>query len=206
MNPKVDEYLIDGCGRCPLFRTPECKVNFWREEMKRLRSIVLQCGLTEEVKWGIPCYTLENQNVLTISALKNYCAIGFFKGVLLQDAQGILSRPGENSQSSRLIRFTNVREIDDLELTLREYIREAIEVEKKGLKVDFKAKSELVLPDELIKKFEELPALQTAFTALTPGRQRGYVLYFAAAKQSKTRASRIEKCIPDILEGRGLHD
>jgi uncharacterized protein YdeI (YjbR/CyaY-like superfamily) len=206
LNPKVDVYLSDGCGRCPLGGTSECKVNNWRKELKRLRAIVLDCGLTEELKWGIPCYTFEKSNIVVISAFNDYCSISFFKGALLKDAKRILEKPGENTQSARLIRFTTVQEIASIESTLKDYIIEAIEVEQKGLKVDFKAKFEFVIPDELQKQFEEQPSLETAFNSLTPGRQRGYILYFAAAKQSQTRTSRIEKCVADILEGRGLHN
>lgn len=206
LNPKVDKYLADGCGRCPLMATPQCKVNAWPKELKQLRMIVLDCGLTEEVKWGVPCYTYEKNNVLVVSAFKEYSSLSFFKGALLRDPNGILVKPGENSQSARLVRFTSVREIKALEPILKSYILEAIEVEKNGLKVDFKAKTELVIPEELQKKFDALPALQAAFTSLTPGRQRGYILHFSAAKQSKTREARIEKCIPQILEGRGMMD
>ncbi len=206
MNPKVDVYLRDGCGRCPLGGTSECKVNNWRKELKRLRAIVLDCGLTEELKWGIPCYTFEKSNIVVIGAFNDYCSISFFKGALLKDGKRILEKPGENTQSARLIRFTTVQEIVSIESTLKEYIIEAIEVEQKGLKVDFKAKFELVIPDELRKKFDEQSSLETAFNSLTPGRQRSYILYFSAAKQAQTRASRIEKCVAGILEGRGLHD
>ena len=206
MNAKVDLYLVDGCGRCPLGGTPQCKVNSWPKELKRLRKLVLDCGLTEELKWGVPCYTHEQSNIAIVSAFKEYCALSFFKGALLKDSKRILEMPGENSQSARLIRFTSVQEIAGLESVLREYIAEAIEVEKSGMKVDFKAKSELVFPEELQAKFVEFPALEIAFTALTLGRQRGYILYFNAAKQSKTRTSRIEKCMPQILDGRGMHD
>ncbi len=206
LNPEVDLYLAEGCGRCELGGTPQCTVHKWPGELKRLREIVLSCGLTENRKWGVPCYTVENRNVVIVSAFKEYCSLSFFKGVLLKDAKRILVKPGENSQSARLIRFTSVQEIVKLESALKEYVLEAIELEKSGAKVDFRAKSELVIPDELQKKFDELPALRSAFQALTAGRQRGYVLHFSAAKQSKTREARIEKCIPAILEGRGMHD
>ena len=205
MNPEVDQYLVDGCMRCKLGGTPECKVNDWREELRILRSIVLDCGLTEELKWGVPCYTFQGKNVLLVSALKEYAALSFFKGVLLRDTNGMLTAPGENSQASRLIKFTNVQEIIEMEATLKAYVYEAIEVEKAGLKVNFKKNPEPI-PEELEKKFEEDPVLKTAFEALTPGRQRGYILYFSAPKQSKTRVSRIEKSIGKILNGEGLHD
>ena len=205
-NTKVDSYLKVGCGRCPLGGTPECKVHDWQKELKLLRTIVLGCGLTEDLKWKMPCYTFAGSNIALISAFKEYAAISFFKGALLSDARRILEKPGENSQSVRLVRFTSHEAICEMEPILKEYIREAVEVEQAGSKVDFKAKNELVIPDELAMKFAALPALRTAFEALTPGRQRGYILFFSAAKQSKTRESRIEKCVPLIIEGRGMHD
>ncbi|MFO1007821.1 MAG: DUF1801 domain-containing protein [Planctomycetaceae bacterium] len=205
-NPQVDQYLIDGCGRCPLGGTPRCKVHTWPDELNELRRIVQECGLTEELKWGVPCYTSEKKNIAIVSAFKEYCSLSFFKGALLRDEQGILTSPGENSQSARQIRFTSVEEITSLKSTLKDYLREAIQVEKSGQKVDFKAKSELTLPDELQAMFRKLPALESAFRALTPGRQRGYVLFFSSAKQPQTRVARIEKHIPRILEGLGMHD
>lgn len=206
VNVQVDRYLSEGCGRCPLGGTPQCKVHRWPDELKALRSIAVQSGLTEELKWGVPCYTYQKHNVAIIAAFREYCSISFFKGVLLDDPQGILHSPGENSQAAKLIRFTSLRQVTASKDTLADYIRRAIEIEAGGLKVEFKAKSELVLPIELEQKLDDLPALRTAFMSLTPGRQSGYILYFKAAKQSKTRQSRIEKCIPAILEGRGLHD
>ncbi len=205
MNPKVDQYLIEGCGRCPLGGTPECKVNSWREELKQLRRIVLDCGLTEEVKWGVPCYTYKGSNVLMVSAFKGFSALSFFKGSLLQDDKGLLDKPGENSQAVRLFRFTDSRTIIENESIIKAYIYEAIEVEKAGLKVNFKKNPEPI-PEELQLKLDEDPALNAAFGALTPGRQRGYILYFSAPKQSKTRVSRIEKYIPRIFEGKGFRD
>ncbi|ANB57530.1 bacteriocin-protection, YdeI/OmpD-Associated family protein [Anoxybacillus sp. B7M1] len=205
MNPKVDQYLTEGCGRCPLVSTPDCKVNKWPKELEELRTIVLGCGLTEEVKWGIPCYTFQKSNVVTISAFNEYCALSFFKGALLKDDHHILEKPGENTQAARRIRFTNIQEIAELEPVLKAYINEAIEIEKAGLKVDFKKNPEPI-PEELQKKFDEIPALKTAFGSLTPGRQRAYILYFSGAKQSKTRESRIEKYIQHILNGKGLND
>ena len=206
MNPKVDNYLAEGCGRCRLGGTPECKVHRWQKELRLLRKIVLSCGLTEELKWKVPCYTHEKHNILLISAFKNYATLSFVKGALLRDSERLLDSPGENSQSVRFFRFTNVQTIREMEPILKAYIREAIELEKSGARVDFKAKSELEIPEELEAKFESLPALRTAFLDLTLGRQRGYILHFTAAKQSKTRMARIEKWIPKILEGRGMHD
>ncbi len=206
MNPKVDQYLIDGCGRCPLGGTPQCKVNDWREELELLREIVLDCGLTEELKWSVPCYTFQKKNILIVSALKDYASVSFFKGSLLQDTEGLLVAPGKNTQAARLIKFTSRQKITEWEQVLKRYIFEAIEVEKAGLQVDFKKKKELVYPAELQEKMSTDAAFAAAFDALTPGRQRGYVLYFSSAKQSKTRESRIDKYIPWILEGKGMHD
>lgn len=206
MNPKIDHYLQEGCGRCPLGGTPECKVHDWRQELELLREIVLACGLTEELKWKVPCYTIDGANVAIVSAFKSHATISFFKGALLKDSHGILESPGENSQATRVIRFTSVDAVRRMTPALKETIREAIQIEQSGLKVQFKAKDELVIPEELERKFDALPALRSAWHALTPGRQRGYILYFSAAKQAKTRESRIEKHAPSILEGRGLHD
>jgi uncharacterized protein YdeI (YjbR/CyaY-like superfamily) len=192
MNPKVDEYLS--------------KAKKWQEELKILRMILLDCGLTEELKWGVPCYTFQKSNIVLIHVFKEYCAILFFKGALLNDANGILIQQTENVQAARQIRFTNVREIGKLETILKAYIHEAIEVEKAGLKVDFKKTTEFIIPEEFQNKLDKNPALKTAFDALTPGRQRGYILYFSQPKQSKTRESRVEKCMKQILKGKGLND
>ena len=205
INPGVDSYLAVGCGRCPLGGTAECKVHTWPAELQQLRMILLECGLTEEVKWSVPCYTWENNNVAIMSAFKEYASISFFKGSLLKDPHGILEKPGENSQAARLFKFTDVEKIIELEPVIKDYIHEAIEIEKAGLKVEFKKNPE-PLPEELEKKFEEDPAFQAAFEALTPGRQRGYILYFSQPKQSKTRESRIEKYVEKIFEGKGFHD
>ncbi|MEQ8556456.1 MAG: YdeI/OmpD-associated family protein [Cyclobacteriaceae bacterium] len=201
----VETYLSEGCGRCPLGGTPECKVHTWSAELKYLRSIVLDCGLTETAKWGVPCYTYKNGNVSIVSAFKDYASLSFFKGALLKDSLGILEKPGANTQSDRLIKFTSVKQITDLEQTLREYIYEAIEVERLGLKVEFKKNPE-PMPEELEIRLEEDPQLKSAFYALTSGRQRGYIIHFAQPKQSKTRVARIEKCIPKIMEGKGFFD
>ncbi|MDA5111036.1 MULTISPECIES: YdeI/OmpD-associated family protein [Brevibacillus] len=192
MNPKVDEFIR--------------KATKWKAEYETLRNIVLDCGLTEEFKWMHPCYTYEKKNVVLIHGFKEYCALLFHKGALLQDAHGILIRQTEHVQAARQIRFTNVEEIIEMEPILKAYIHEAIEVEKAGLKVDGSKKAELTIPEELQKKFAEMPALKTAFEALTPGRQRAYILYFSKPKQSKTRESRIEKYVQHILNGKGLHD
>ena len=174
--------------------------------MSRLRMIVLDCGLTEELKWGCPCYTFEKSNIVLIHGFKEYCALLFFKGALLKDPNGILIQQTENVQAARQIRFTNVEEIVKMESILKAYIYEAIEVEKAGLKVPLKKTSEFTMPEEFQNKLDETPALKKAFYALTPGRQRGYLLYFSSAKQSKTRESRVEKYMQKILDGKGLDD
>ena len=190
-NPKVDAYLS--------------KTKKWQEELKKLRMIILACGLTEELKWGKPCYSFQQSNIVILQGFKEFCALLFAKGALLKDANGILKKPGENTQAARRIPFTNVREIVEMEPVLKAYIHEAIAAEKAGLKVDFKKNPEPI-PEELQNKLDESPALKTAFAALTPGRQRGYILYFSAPKQSKTRESRVEKCMQQILNGKGLND
>jgi uncharacterized protein YdeI (YjbR/CyaY-like superfamily) len=168
--------------------------------------IVLDCQLTEELKWGVPCYTFEKRNIVLIHGFKEYCALLFFKGALLKDANGILITQTENVQAGRQVRFTNVHEIVEMETILKAYIYEAIDVEKAGLKVDFKKTTEFIIPVEFQNKIDEIPALKTAFGALTPGRKRAYILYFTAPKQSKTRESRVEKCVQQILNGKGLND
>jgi uncharacterized protein YdeI (YjbR/CyaY-like superfamily) len=192
MNPKVDFFFN--------------KAKQWQDEYEKLRTIALNCGLTEELKWGCPCYSLNKQNIVLIHGFKEYCAYLFFKGALLSDTHGILIQQTENVQSARQIRFTNLHEIIDLESTLKAYIFEAIEVEKAGLKVEFKKTEEFKVCAEFQYKLDHIPALKTAFEALTPGRQKGYLLYFAQAKQSKTREARVEKYIPQILDGKGLDD
>ena len=182
------------------------KAEKWQNEYEKLRMIVLDCGLTEELKWGCPCYTFQKGNIVLIHGFKEYCALLFFKGALIQDANGILVQQTENVQAGRQIRFTTIREIVELEPILKAYIYEAIEVEKAGLEVSFKKHDEYTIPEELQHKFEEIPALKTAFEALTPGRQRAYMLHFSSPKQSKTRESRVEKCVEQILNGKGLDD
>lgn len=206
MNPKVDVYFTAGCGRCPLMNTPECKVNKWQEELEKLRTLILDCGLNEELKWGVPVYTFQKSNIVLISAFNKYCALSFFKGALLNDANDILRKQGENTQAARLIRFTDVREIAAMEAVLKAYVYEAVEVEKAGLKVNFKKTAEFKIPEEFQNKLDESPVLKAAFEALSPGRQRAYILFFCAPKQSTTRESRVEKCMPQILKGKGLND
>ena len=190
----------------PKVNLPERKAGKWQEEFEKLRTIILGCQLTEELKWGWPCYTFQKRNIVLMHGFKEYCALLFFKGALLKDTNGILISQTENVQAGRQIRFTNVREINDMETILKAYIYEAIEVEKAGLKVNFKKNIELKFPEEFQKKLDEIPALKAAFYALTPGRQRAYNLYFSAPKQSKTRESRVEKCIQQIFDGKGLND
>jgi uncharacterized protein YdeI (YjbR/CyaY-like superfamily) len=192
MNPEVDWFFS--------------KSKKWQEEVEELRRIILDCPLTEELKWGCPCYTSQKHNIVLIHVFKEYCALLFFKGALLKDADGILIQQTENVQSARQIRFTNVREITQMEPILKAYIHEAIKVEKAGLKVKLKKTSEFAVPEEFQKKLDAMPALKTAFDSLTPGRQRGYILYFSGAKQAKTRESRIAKCMRQILKGKGLND
>lgn len=205
MNPEVDLYLEEGCGRCSLYRTPQCKVHNWAEELKQLRRIVIECDLVETYKWSQPCYMYGKSNVLIITALKNHAVLSFFKGSLLDDPNDILASPGQNSQAVRYARFTSVKEIIEMEPILKAYIYEAIEVEKLGLTVDYKKISE-PLPEELLNRFDAFPELKSAFESLTPGRQRAYILYFSQAKQSKTRESRIDRYVLKILSGKGLTD
>lgn len=192
MNPKVDWFFN--------------KDQKWQVEFEELRTIILGCGLTEELKWGQPCYTAEKRNIVLIHGFKEYCALLFFKGALLKDKKGMLVQQTENVQAARQIRFTNIQEIVKMKATLKAYVKEAIEVEKAGLKVDFKKTRELTVPEEFQHTLDGNRALRTAFQKLTPGRQRGYLLYFSSAKQSKTRESRVEKCIDKILHGKGLED
>ena len=192
MNHKVDIFLSSA--------------NKWHEEFEKLRMIILDCQLTEELKWGVPCYTFQKRNIVLIHGFKEYCAILFFKGALVKDTYGILIKQTENVQASRQIRFTNIGEIVELEPVLKGYIYEAIEIEKAGLEVIFNKDTELKIPEELQNKFDKITSLKTAFEALTPGRQRAYILYFSAPKQSKTRESRVGKCTQQILNGKGLND
>jgi uncharacterized protein YdeI (YjbR/CyaY-like superfamily) len=178
----------------------------WKNEFEKLRQIVLSCGLTEDFKWMHPCYTLDGKNIVLIHGFKEYCALLFHKGVLLKDPNNILIQQTENTQSARQIRFTNVQEIMDMENILKNYIHNAVEVEKAGLEVEFKETSAYTVPEELQAKFDEMPTLKTAFESLTPGRQRAYLFYFSGAKQSKTRNARVEKYMQKILDGKGLKD
>ncbi len=205
MNPKVDLYLIDGCGRCKYYATPDCKVRTWVDELELLRSIALDTELVEDLKWSVPVYTYHNANVINISAFKDYACVGFFKGALLRDTEQLLTKHGESSQSVRTLKFINKKSILELQPIIKAYISEAIELEKKGEKVVF-VKNLEPIPDELAEKFIELPLLQKAFYELTPGRQRGYIIYFSQPKQSKTRFARIDSKMEDIMNGIGMHD
>lgn len=191
-NPKVDAVLANAKS--------------WHDEFQNLREIALGCELTEELKWGQPCYTLGKANIVLIHGFKEYCALLFFKGALLKDPEGILVQQTENVQAARQVRFTNAQQIKKMKGTLKAYICEAIEIEKAGLSVAFKKTEEFAVPEEFRQKLDESPELKEAFNALTPGRQRAYLLHFSSAKQSKTRESRIEKCIPQIMDGLGLND
>ncbi len=192
MNPKVDGFFK--------------KAKKLREDFEKLRMIILDCGLTEELKWGKPCYTFQTSNIVILQGFKESCAVLFAKGALLNDRNRILEKPGENTQAARRIPFTNIREIVKMEPILKAYINEAIELEKAGLKVEYKEISEFTIPEEFHNRLDNNPALKTAFDALTPGRKRGYILHFSAPKQSKTRESRVEKCMQQILSGKGLND
>ncbi len=191
-NPKVDAFIS--------------RAGQWQKEYKKLRAIILDCGLTEELKWGVPCYTFGNKNIILMHGFKDYCAVLFPKGVLLKDPEGILITQTENVQAARQVRFTNVQDVARVESALKAYIYEAIEAEKSGRRVALRKTTEYPVPEEFVSKLDENPALQTAFESLTPGRQRAYLLYFATPKQSKTREARVEKSAPRILKGKGLND
>jgi uncharacterized protein YdeI (YjbR/CyaY-like superfamily) len=192
MNPKVDFYFN--------------KAKKWQDEVNKLRTVILECGLVEELKWGCPCYTYNNSNIVLIHDFKDYCALLFFKGALLQDADGILIQQTENVQSARQMRFTNIEELIGRQAVIKTYIFEAVEVEKAGLEVNFKKTEDFKVAAEFQDRLDGSEALTTAFEALTPGRQKAYLLHFSAPKQSKTREARIEKWIPQILVGKGMND
>jgi uncharacterized protein YdeI (YjbR/CyaY-like superfamily) len=192
MNPKVNAFLRSQ--------------KKWRAEFEKLRDILLDCDLTEELKWGQPCYTLDGKNIILMHGFKEYCAVLFPKGALLKDAKNILIQQTENVQAARQVRFTKLQEVTKLEKTLKAYVREAIEVERAGLKVPFKKTEDYEMPEELKSRLQGDPALKRAFFALTPGRQRGYIYFFSQAKQSKTREARVEKFVPKILDGLGMDD
>lgn len=205
-NPAVDEYLAEGCGRCDKVGTPECKVNTWRDGLTRLREVVLDTPLVEDRKWGAPCYTLDDKNVVMIGAFNSNFVLSFMKGALLKDEHGLLEAPGENTQSGRVIRFTDAERVTALAPILKAYIIEAIEVEQAGLRVEFKKHEDYDIPFELRAAMDQDEDLKEAFFALTPGRQRSYILHIGSAKQAKTREARVEKCREKIFDGKGFNE
>lgn len=203
-NPIVDEYFTDGCGRCPLAATPECKVHRWKDELKLMRELLLESGLQEERKWGVPCYTYKGKNVILLGAFKENCVISFLKGVLLKDPKNVLELPGENSQSTRFIRITSLKQLSKLVPTIKAYLQEAILVEKSGQKVELKKTEDYEVPSELSAVLKKNASLRKAWEKLTPGRKRSYLLHVGSAKQEATRVSRVEKIIPGIMAGKGF--
>ena len=206
MTTDINDFILNGCGRCSKYATLLCKINNWKEELLLLRKIVLQSGLTETMKWGMPCYQLDGKNVVMLAPFKDNCTLSFFKGSLLKNHSNILLKAGENSEQSRVIRFTNKSDIIKIEFEILDLIKEAIENEKKGIKVGPKKITEADFPIEFLKEIESSSQLKIAFQKLTPGKQRAYLIYFNSAKQSSTRESRIKKHIPQILNGKGLSD
>jgi uncharacterized protein YdeI (YjbR/CyaY-like superfamily) len=205
MNPKVDKYLVDGCMRCKYGGTPKCKVNNWLNELEELRKIVIKSGLIEELKWGMPCYTFNNKNILMIIAFKEYACISFFKGILLEDKEKLLMAHGENSQSVRMIKYTDSKHIIRQTSLIKSYIKEAIGIENSGRKVTFNKNPEPI-PEELMVEFNKDLKFKNAFHELTPGRQRGYIIYFSQPKGTQSKINRIEKYRENILKGKGLND
>ncbi len=202
----ADQYLDKGCGRCNLYNTPACKVNAWRQELIELRSIIAEFPFTEEIKWGVPVYTINGKNVVSISALKQYAALSFFKGYLLDDVHTILEKAGDDSRIGRLIRLRSTEEIRKLTPIIRDYLHQSIKLQKKDRQNPPPPPAELSFPEIFIKILEQNDPLNRAFSSLTQGRKRGYSLYFSSAKKTETLITRIEKCIPLILEGKGLHE
>lgn len=204
MRPQnTDEYFLSGCGRCKLGGTPQCKVHRWSDELALMREIILSTSVNEELKWSTPCYTSEGKNLFILAAFKDYMAINFFKGSLLNDPNNLLIKPGEETQGGRQIRFKETLAIEQHQTEIIRMINETIQIEKDGKKVESKTVNEADYPEELLHILNEQPELKRAFDTLTPGRKRGYLIHFGSAKQSKTRTSRIEKCIPKILKGKG---
>lgn len=201
----IDQYLTEGCGRCKYFQTAQCKVHRWTDELQFLRAIVLKAGLGEELKWSMPCYTMNEKNILIVAAWKDYCSISFFKGALLKDTKQLLATPGENSNAMRQFRFTDTKQIIKTEKLILQYIKEAVVIEQSGVKITA-PKKELVIIPELKEEFVNNPQFKNAFYELTAGRQRGYLIYFSTAKQSNTRLSRIKKYYDKIINGKGLDD
>ncbi|MCH8552224.1 MAG: YdeI/OmpD-associated family protein [Natronospirillum sp.] len=205
-NPEVDEYLAEGCGRCDKVGTPACKVNTWRDGLTRLRAVVLDTPLVEDRKWGAPCYTLNGTNVVMIGAFNNNYVLSFMKGALLKDPHQLLEAPGEHTQSGRVIRFTDAERVTALAPVLRDYVLEAIEIEKAGLKVELKQTADYEMPIELQAAMDQDHHLKEAYHALTPGRQRSYLIHIGGAKQAKTRLARIERCRDKIFAGKGFNE
>lgn len=206
MTATVGTYLLEGCMRCPFGGTPECKVHRWQDELRFLRELVLECGLEEQIKWGVPCYSYQGKNILIVAAFREYAALSFFKGVLLQDSEKLLHFNGENSQSAKFFRFEKLSEISALRDLVKSYIFEMIELENAGAKVNFKTIEEFEVPEEFERKLNEDSALRAAFEALTPGRKRSYLHHFAQTKSPKTREARIEKCREKIFLGKGFNE
>lgn len=202
----VEEFYTFGCGRCELGGTPDCKVHTWEKELQELRKLALACGLEETLKWSFPCFTYEGKNIVLLAAFSDYCSLSFFNGALLKDPEGILVFPGENSRIARLAKFTNITQIRKSRSTLTAYIKESIELSRKGIKPAGSKDNKLEFPPELVEAFKADASLKKAFLALTPGRQRGYVIHFSQAKQSKTRQSRIENSRNKIMNGLGYFD
>ena len=202
----INQYLTEGCGRCKLFQTPQCKVHTWKNELHYLRQIILKSELQEELKWSMPCYTLNGKNIVMLFAFKEYISLSFFKGALLSDDKKLLISPGENSNSTRQFRFTNLSQIKKVEKAISQYIKEAITIESSGKKIISSSEKKMEIIAELKNKFDADSVFENAFYALTPGRQRGYLLYFSSAKQSETRTSRIQKYYSKILSGKGFQD
>lgn len=206
MQTSASDYFVNGCYRCSLGGTSDCKVVTWKLELELIRELVLECGLTEECKWGAPCYTFQGSNVLLVGAFKDYAFISFVKGTLLADTENLLHSPGENSQSTRLFKFNTPASVNELKGTIKAYIFESIEIEKQGLKVQLKPLEDYEIPEELIHVFSNDAVYQNAFDKLTPGRKKSYLLHFNSAKQSATRTSRIEKCRDKIFAGKGFNE
>ncbi len=204
-NPLIDQFLLDGCMRCSLGATAACKVLLWTDILEFLRQLILETELLEERKWGVPTYTLNGKNVVMLGVFKDSCVLSFIKGQLIPDPKGLLELPGPNSREGRILRFTKLSQATLLEKNIRHYLQEAILIEQSGKKA-VPSSSPQELPAELLQKFAEHPGLEAAFFSLTPGRQRGYLIHFTGAKQSPTRLSRIDKCIPKIFEGKGMLD
>lgn len=203
-NPQVDRFLLEGCMRCEKGATPACKVHRWTEILEKLRQILLETELTEERKWGVPVYTLGGKNVILLGVFNDSCVISFIKGSLMKDREGILELPGPNSHEGRIIRFTQMEDLERVNSVLTQYIQEAIEVEKSGKKPEIPIRGGMEIPEELTQKFNQHEGLEKAFFALTPGRQRGYLIHFTGAKQVETRLGRIEKCVEKIMAGKGM--